>query len=48
MKWFVRRIRKLFGYDDSFVVKIWINIPTQQKLQKPFRPKKRLEQLKLF
>lgn len=48
MKWLVRRIKKLFGYDDSFVVKMWINIPTQLKPQKPFVPKKRLEQLKLF
>ena len=43
------KLKKLFLKDyNTFAVKIFINIPTQPKKQKPYTPKKRLEQKSLF
>lgn len=42
-------IRKLFHKNDNiFIIKMWINIPTKPKPQKPYIPKKRYVQRSLF
>ncbi len=40
--------RKVFRKENTFVVKMWINITTRQKPQKPYTPKKRYVQRSLF
>lgn len=43
------RFRKLFQKeDDTFVVNLWVNIPTGPKVKKPYAPKQRYIQRSLF